>query len=227
MRLAMHVIGMTLLGCTALLVPGWLYDARIATPAPAAIAAEPLPVATSGGDVRGHAATLIVEACRGIRVNLEVFLHAIDAGPRRDAMHALDAAYRLATVVHGAAGGAADPIYTHVVAARRAIQDADRQLASGEALIAATTATSIRLAASMPPPRPDAYSGAMVLRPDGSVAGRVASASGGTLHIARGESRFLGLIAVGRTSTTTVATTEALFGHSSHLAATMVVARVP
>ena len=94
MRISLHVLGMCVFGSVALLVPGWLYDARVMRPLPAAWQPEPAPTATSGRMIAptGQEA-LLSAAFRAAQTNLEFFVRQIHANRRPEAMHALDAAY--------------------------------------------------------------------------------------------------------------------------------------
>ena len=226
MRMLAHVVGMFVFGALALLVPGWLYNARVMQPAPAAPRTATTPTGTTGRH-EAAASALLGEIDQGIRGNLETFVHEIGGGDRRQAMHALDAAYHLATVARAASGGAADPLYAQIVAARQAVQNDNRQAAFAHALTAATTRIPAAPATVPAAARLDDYEGATVLSPDGTRLGRVSHVSRDTLTIALGESRLLGLIPAGRTSTVTAVAADMAFGPSSRLRPRMIVWRGP
>lgn len=223
MRLLAHVIGMFVLGTVALLLPGWLYDMRVMQPAPAAAAMAGTPTGTTG---RGAPApqALLADTYRGIRENLAAFVAHMRGGGRSEAMHALDSAYHLATVAQAATQGAASPVYTQVVAIRRAVQNNDQPAALW--LGSSAPLSVIPIGTTRPPAGLADYDGAVVLRPDGTRVGRVIGLSSTRLTIALGPPPLLGLIPTRHSGTTTAAAAEVLFGEVSRISPTMVIARI-
>jgi hypothetical protein len=227
-RIIIHVIGMLVFGALALLVPAWLYDARVSRPAPAALEPAPVTTGTSGrtAAVTGGRDALFSAALDGMRGNLDVFADAIQDGRRSDAAHALDAAYHLATVIRSATDGAATSLYERVIAARRALQNGDPSRAAAEATSAASLAARVRGGSAQPPADLSAYEGAVLLGPDGSVLGRVASVSADALTVEVGGSQWLGFIPNHGTASVQVPASAALFGPHSAVRGRMVVANL-
>jgi hypothetical protein len=148
----------------------------------------------------------------------------MNGGHRSEAMHALDSAYHLAAVARAATQGAASPVYTHIVAIRRAVQNNDQPAALWPGSSAPLSV--IPLGTTRPPAELADYDDAIVLRPDGTRVGRVIGLSGTTLTIALGPPPLLGLIPTRRSGTTSVAAADALFGEASRISPTMIIARI-
>ena len=222
MRLALHVIGMFVFGTAALLGAGWLYTARVATPAPARAALDAVPIGSTGRAGPDDGATLFRATIVGIRGNLEIFVREVRAN-RREALRALDAAYHLSTVLGDTPGAAMPAFAADVRAVRRHVQNGRINDAIGKALEAA--ALSPHAAAPRTVSSLRDYVGATVLTPDGSTVGRVDGVDAGTLRLVIGPAKLLGFVPAGPAEVVRVVPADALFGPPSRVAATMIVVR--
>lgn len=225
MKIALHVLGMFLLGAVALICVGLLYHPRQRQRIPVSSAlSAAAPTGTSGSSLR-VTETPAAAAVAGLRIDLEVFVNAMTDRRRADAMRALNGGYHVADVLHTASprDPAATAIFEALSDVRREIQNGHESKAVARAREASThLADSSRLAAHRPS-RLEPFVGATVISSTGDNLGTIKEVSSDAVQVESGGLRhLLGFIDLQSGTIHDVPTGDMLFGEARRTGMTMV-----
>lgn len=225
MRIALHVLGMFLLGAAALTCVGLLYNARMnqRVPASAALPA-PGPTGTSGSSA-GTSKASVDAALAGIRADLDFFADAIRDGRRSDAMRVLDGAYHVADVIRSASdrNPVATDLFDAVSSIRRAVQNGDDSDAIARARAASQRVAKAARLAARRPSRLEPFVGATVISSTGDNLGTVSNVSTDTVEAESGGLRnLLGFIDLQSGTIRAIPADAVVFGEPRRFGMTMV-----